>query len=561
MTPSYDYDYIVIGSGFGGSVAALRLAEKGYRVLILEKGKWFTAQDFPKRNWNVKKWLWIPFLRFYGFFKISFFRHITILSGVGVGGGSLVYANTLPLPRKEFFTAEGWAHLADWESELAKHYQTASKMLGTVPNPSLETGDIALQKLAREIGKADQFKPTEVAVFFGEPDVTVPDPYFDGKGPERAGCNFCGGCMTGCRYNAKNTLDKNYLHLAQQLGTKIQAEAEVYDVRPLQSPDGKQGYRVKWKKSTGIFRKKGEITARGIIHFSYGHFFQIPNFELLYRNPQFKLETSGGTNRGIIGNSDLTPQQTISGEIGLQQQIGSDIVIDGTIFFRDIRDLAGTRADEIPLISGETYSRLVNSDFGFVKGFIISVRNRFSTGFNYTADYTFQIAKGTASDPNQARNAVAGGALPEVQVTPLGWDQRHTLNGTLGYNRPTWGISFIGRLGSGQPYTPRQGADVATIRENSQTKPTFWTVDSRVFKDFRLFQRRFSIFLRVFNLFDTLNEVNVYNDTGRAGFTTDLERNRASNPPQNVNTIDEWYVNITHYSEPRRIEFGFIFDF
>jgi len=236
-------------------------------------------------------------------------------------------------------------------------------------------------------------------------------------------------------------------------------------------------------------------------------------------------------------------------------------VVDGTIFFRDIRDLAGTRADEIPLISGETYSRLVNSDFGFIKGFIISVRNRYSTGINYTVDYTFQIAKGTASDPNQARNALAGGALPEVQLAPLSWDQRHTVNGTLGYNRPTWGISFIGRLGSGQPYTPRQGADVATIRENSQNKPTFWSVDTRLFKDFRFFQKRFSVFLRVFNLFDTLNEVNVYNDTGRAGFTTDLERNRASNPAQNTNTIDEWYVNITHYSEPRRIEFGFIFDF
>ncbi len=304
------------------------------------------------------------------------------------------------------------------------------------------------------------------------------------------------------------------------------------------------------------------ITATGVIHFSYGHFFQIPNFELLYRNPQFKMDTrSGSTNLGIIGNADLRPQQTISGEIGVQQQLGTSTVIDGTIFFRDVRDLAGTRADQIPLISGETYSRLVNSDFGFVQGFIISMRNRYSMGINYTVDYTFQIAKGTASDPDQARNAVAGGALPEVRLTALSWDQRHTLNGSIGYNRPTWGLSFIGRLGSGQPYTPRQGADVATIRENSQKKPTFWKVDMRLFKDFRFFAKRFSLFLRVFNLFDVLNEVNVYDDTGRAGFTTDLERNRASNPEQNVNSIDEWYINITHYSEPRRIEFGFIFDF
>jgi outer membrane receptor for ferrienterochelin and colicin len=304
------------------------------------------------------------------------------------------------------------------------------------------------------------------------------------------------------------------------------------------------------------------ITATGIIHFSYGHFFQIPNFELLYRNPQFKMDTqSGSTNLGIIGNADLKPQQTISGEIGLQQQIGENLVLDGTMFFRDIRDLAGTRADEIELISGETYSRLVNSDFGFIKGFIISLKNRYSLGLNYSVDYTFQIAKGTASDPDQSRNAVAGGALPEVQLTPLGWDQRHTLNGTMGYNRASWGISFIGQMGSGQPYTPRQGADVATIRENSQTKPTYWNVDMRLFKDINIFSKRWSLFLRVFNLFDTMNEVNVYDDTGRAGFTTDLERNRASNPQQYVNTIDEWYLDITHYSEPRRIEFGLMFDF
>ncbi|MBN2364836.1 MAG: GMC family oxidoreductase, partial [Calditrichaeota bacterium] len=204
-----DYDYIIIGSGFGGSVAALRLSEKGYKVLVLEKGKWFKAEDFPKTNWNLKRWLWIPLLRFFGFFKISFFRHITILSGVGVGGGSLVYANTLPLPKKEFFSAKSWAHLADWDEELKIHYRTALTMLGVSPNPRLETGDLALKKLAAKENLANEFEPTNVAVFFGEPEVEVPDPYFSGEGPVREGCRFCGGCMTGCRYNAKNTLDKN----------------------------------------------------------------------------------------------------------------------------------------------------------------------------------------------------------------------------------------------------------------------------------------------------------------------------------------------------------------
>ncbi|MEJ2049827.1 MAG: GMC oxidoreductase [Calditrichota bacterium] len=261
----FDYDYIIIGSGFGGSVAALRLVEKGYKVLVLEKGKWFNATDFPKTNWNVKRWFWIPLIRFFGFFKLSFFRHVTILSGVGVGGGSLVYANTLPIPKKEFFLAPSWKHLADWETELQPYYQTGLQMLGTARNPRLETGDIALQKLAGDIGKENHFEATNVAVFFGEPNITVPDPYFNGEGPERAGCNFCGGCMVGCRFNAKNTLDKNYLYLAQKKGAIIQAESEVYDVQPLQESDGSGGYLVKWKQSTGFKKKKGTFTGKGII--------------------------------------------------------------------------------------------------------------------------------------------------------------------------------------------------------------------------------------------------------------------------------------------------------
>jgi cholesterol oxidase len=301
MVHSFDFDYIVIGSGFGGSVAALRLAEKGYRVLVLEKGKWFSAQDFPKRNWNVKRWLWVPLLRFFGFFKISFFRHVTILSGVGVGGGSLVYANTLPLPRHEFFEANSWAHLRDWKTELPEHYETAKRMLGTTLNPRLETGDLALKKLADDIGKGEYFEPTQVAVFFGEAEVTVPDPYFAGKGPERAGCNFCGGCMTGCRYNAKNTLDKNYLYLAQQLGMKIQSESEVYDVRPLGNTDGTDGYRVKWKKSTGFLKKKGEYATRGVV-FAGGVLGTIPLLLKLRRTSLPNLSPRVGD--GIRTNSE-----------------------------------------------------------------------------------------------------------------------------------------------------------------------------------------------------------------------------------------------------------------
>ncbi len=261
----FDYDYIIIGSGFGGSVSALRLAEKGYRVLVVEKGKWFKDSDFPKTNWNLKRWLWVPLLRLFGFFKITYFRHISILSGVGVGGGSLVYANTLQIPKKEYFEAPSWSHLEVWENELNSHYETALHMLGAVKNPRLEIGDKALQQLADTIGKGDNFQPTNVAIYFGEPDKTVSDPYFNGDGPDRTGCNFCGGCMIGCRYNAKNTLDKNYLYLAQKKGAKIQSETKVHNINVLLDEHGKDGYRVYWKSSTTFLKKQGSFTTRGII--------------------------------------------------------------------------------------------------------------------------------------------------------------------------------------------------------------------------------------------------------------------------------------------------------
>ncbi len=265
MTPQHDYDYVIIGSGFGGSVSALRLSEKGYKVLVIEKGKWWIAADFPKTIWNLKKWIWAPILRLFGFFQMTYYRHVGILSGVGVGGGSLVYANTLPVPKQSFYSSGSWCQLKDWESELKPFYNLALKMLGASPNPRLEKGDEALKELACDMGKEDQFHPTNVSVYFGKPGETVPDPYFDGKGPDRTGCIYCGGCMVGCRYNSKNTLDKNYLHLAQHHGAKIQAESKVTDVRPL-GEKGEMGYTVSWESSTGfMFKKSGTVVTRGVV--------------------------------------------------------------------------------------------------------------------------------------------------------------------------------------------------------------------------------------------------------------------------------------------------------
>ena len=241
-----EWDYIIIGSGFGGSVSALRLVEKGYKVLVLEKGRRLRAGDFPQSNWNLKRFFWLPQVGFRGLFKMTFLGHVTALSGVGVGGGSLVYANTLPVPKDPFFAAPSWSHLADWKTELAGPYQTVLRMLGATRNPSLSYPDEVLREVGKEIGRGDAFEQTDVAIYFGKTGETVPDPFFGGEGPERTGCTLCGGCMLGCNHGAKNTLDRNYLYLAEKRGLLIQADTEVTWVKPL--PAG--GYEVEARQGT-----------------------------------------------------------------------------------------------------------------------------------------------------------------------------------------------------------------------------------------------------------------------------------------------------------------------
>jgi cholesterol oxidase len=259
-----DYDFVVVGSGFGGSVSALRLSEKGYRVAVLERGRRLSAEDFPKTNWDLKRWLWAPQFGFRGLFKMTFLRHVTALSGVGVGGGSLVYANTLPVPKAGFFGAPSWGHLADWERELAPHYATAKRMLGASENPYSTYPDQVMRALAAEDGKSADFSPTTLAVYFGQPGVKVADPYFGGRGPERTGCVQCGGCMLGCRFGAKNTLDKNYLWLAEREGAEVFADTDAEWVRPI--PGG--GYAVSARTGTALLRSQRpvrEIRARNVV--------------------------------------------------------------------------------------------------------------------------------------------------------------------------------------------------------------------------------------------------------------------------------------------------------
>jgi cholesterol oxidase len=262
------HDFVIIGSGFGGSVSALRLVEKGYDVLLLEKGAERTADDFPKTNWNLRRWLWMPQIGCRGIFQMRFFKHVTVLAGAGVGGGSLVYANTLPIPKQSFFASPGWAELADWERELTPHYAVARRMLGATQVPFLTAPDRLLREIATQRGHAHAFESTHVAVHFDRPGETVPDPYFEGHGPARTGCNQCGACMTGCRHGAKNSLDKNYLYLARKLGLKLEANCEVVDVRPLEPGDGSGGYEITAKIGTGVlgaFRRHLRFQAKQVI--------------------------------------------------------------------------------------------------------------------------------------------------------------------------------------------------------------------------------------------------------------------------------------------------------
>jgi cholesterol oxidase len=262
----YDWDWIVVGSGFGGSVAALRLAEKGYTVCVDECGRRFADDEYARSTWELRRFLYMPKLGCRGIMRITPFKDVAIASGAGVGGGSLVYANTLYRAPSRFFNDRQWAGLADWERELQPHYDTAEKMLGMAPVEFDDPGDVLLRDLARDIGVETTAAKVNVGVYFGERGETAPDPFFAGEGPARRGCVMCGRCMIGCRYNAKNTLVKNYLYLAERRGVRIVAERQVVDIAPLGASDGSEGYRVTTERTGAWLRRdRRSETARGVV--------------------------------------------------------------------------------------------------------------------------------------------------------------------------------------------------------------------------------------------------------------------------------------------------------
>ncbi len=308
------------------------------------------------------------------------------------------------------------------------------------------------------------------------------------------------------------------------------------------------------------------ITDRGIVHFSYGLFFQMPSFDRLYENPGYKLPVTGGsTSLGVIGNPDLKPEETTKGELGLQQQLTDDIAIDITGYFNDIRNLAGT-LNEIEYVYGGSaiYSQYVNTDFAYIRGIVLSVNKRFSGGISAALDYTFQIAKGDASDPQAAYNLLKGGTLPETQLIPLDWDQRHSLSATLNYINPhDWGGSLIFQFGSGTPYTPTltTTANVGELLYNSGLKPVSYDLSARIYKDFKFGSTTVTLFARIDNVLDTKNAVDVFTDSGLPDWSLTEEQLMSSNPSQRIATVQDYYTRANYYAAPRKVLLGITYSF
>jgi len=312
------YDYIVIGSGFGGSVSAMRLAEKGYSVLVIEKGKRWKLTDFPKTDWNLPKYLWMPLLKWFGFQKLTFFKEVFVISGVGVGGGSLVYANTLMKPKENFYTNKIWSHFKDWKAVLAPYYEQAQFMLGSAQYKKDNAEDLILKEVAEEMGHGDSYKSVDgVGVYFGDTNKEV-DPYFKGLGPLRKGCTECAACMTGCRHGAKNTLDKNYLWLAENVfGAKVLPETLVTKIENINDE-----YLIHTESSTSFFSKKKKIfRSKGLIC-SGG---VLGTMDLLLKQKYVTQTLSNLSDK--LGDNILTNSEMLSGVGGADRKLNNGLAI------------------------------------------------------------------------------------------------------------------------------------------------------------------------------------------------------------------------------------------
>jgi cholesterol oxidase len=351
LKDQWDYDFVVVGSGFGGSVSAFRLVEKGYRVAVIEMGRRWTPGTLPRTNWSLHRWFWRPGLALRGFFNMRFFRHVTILHGCAVGGGSITYATTSLQPQDKIWDNGSWVGLADWKSEMPQHYDSARKMLGVRENNILGAADQLLNRVAREDGVGHTFYRTSVAIFQspeGEPGgKTFPDPYFGGEGPERTTCTGCGGCMMGCRHGAKNTLDMNYLYLAEKRGAVVYPETRVFDVAPLDgAADGSCGYRVSTVSSIALLnRKRRQFTCRGIVFAGSA----LGTTELL-----FKVKENGSLPRisEQLGKRVRTNSESLLGvrvpgsrqDLSQGVAIGSGVYIDENTHIEAVRYPAGSDA-------------------------------------------------------------------------------------------------------------------------------------------------------------------------------------------------------------------------
>lgn len=359
MEPQGVYDYVIIGSGFGGSVSALRLAEKGYRVLVLERGKRFRDQDFPKSNWLIWKYLWAPGLRCFGVLQISPFKDMFVLHGSGVGGGSLGYANVLLQPTEATFNEPGWQSPLPWGEVLRPYFALSQRMLGVTTSPQLGPADHLLRQIAAELGQEHTFKPTEVGIFFGEPGEEgqeVPDPYFGGRGPARSGCQHCGGCMVGCWHNGKNTLVKNYLYLAEAAGTQVLAESQVEDIRPLPEAAGEGArYEVAYHRSTAwLIKPARRVRTRNVI-VSAG---ALGTLRLLFRCRDLTRSLPELSPR--LGDMVRTNSESLTGVVARNMEVDySKGIAITSVFHAD----AVTTVEPVRYPRGSSFMRLLSGPF------------------------------------------------------------------------------------------------------------------------------------------------------------------------------------------------------